>query len=450
MESSTPGTEPSAPRSSAESEEFATEPVPYEHTVGWVRVGLISAMVAFSLPTFVTGAEIFLAAENARALPSILIGCGLLTVIASISGSIGTRTHLSSYMLARVAFGTKGAALVNIAFAISLLGWFGVNIDLFSGAILRLLRDTMDIAADPWIVELFAGAAMTITTIYGFRAINVLSTILVPVMMVVTALLFSNALDIRSFAETLAVQQASEISFGDAISSVVGGVIIGAVILPDITRFIRHWRGAVYTALLSYLVVQSIVMIAGGLAADAFESVDLLDVMILMGLGWAAFAVIIAGSWVLNSLNLYSTTLSVEATFPKMENRLSIVALGTLGTIAAFLNILDHFLSFLFYLAIVFVPVAGVIAVDYFLARRSAYHEKLRAAERSVSWIALISWAAGAIVALLGSESIIRLSGIAALDAMFVSALAYAILSRFDGASTQAADDADSKGAPTC
>jgi len=419
-----------------ESEEFATEPVPNEHTVGWVRVALVSAMVAFSLPTFVTGAEIFLATDNTSAFHAVLIGCGLLTLIASMSGAIGARTHLSSYMLARVAFGTKGAALVNIAFAISLLGWFGVNLDLFSGAILRLLQDTTDIAVAPWLVELFAGAAMTITTIYGFRAINVLSTLLVPVMMAVTALLLSNALELRSFADTLAAQQASDISFGDAVSSVVGGVIIGAVILPDITRFIRHWRGAIYTALLSYLVVQSIVMIAGGLAADAFDSVDLLDVMILMGLGWAAFAVIIAGSWVLNSLNLYSTTLSVEATFPKMENKLSIVALGALGTIAAFLNILDHFLSFLFYLAIVFVPVAGVIAVDYFLARRSAYHENLRSAERGVSWMALISWAGGAIVALLGSESIIRLSGMAALDAMFVSALAYAILSRFDKAAT--------------
>jgi len=425
-----------------ESEEFATEPVPQEHTVGWVRVGLISAMVAFSLPTFVTGAEVFLAIDNARAVPAILIGCGLLTVIASISGSIGARTHLSSYMLARVAFGTRGAALVNIAFAISLLGWFGVNIDLFSGAILRLLQDTVGVSAQPWVVELFAGTVMTATTIYGFKAINMLSTLLVPVMMVVTAMLISKALGIRPFGETLAVQQVSEISFGRAISSVVGGVIVGAVILPDITRFINHWRGALYTALLSYLVVQSIVMIAGGLAADVLSNNDLLDVLILMGLSWAAFVIIIAGSWVLNSLNLYSTTLSIEATLPKTENRLLIVVLGALGTMAAFFNILDHFLTFLFYLAIVFVPVAGVIAVDHFFARPSAYFENLLTAERGVSPLALIAWAAGSVVALLGAESIIELTGIAALDAMLVSAIVYAFLSRFDRAAPAATDKA--------
>jgi cytosine permease len=415
-----------------ESEEFATEPVPPEHTVGWLRVGLISAMVAFSLPTFVTGAEVFLAIDNARAVPSILIGCGLLTLIGSICGSIGTRTHLSSYMLARVAFGTSGAALVNIAFAISLLGWFGVNIDLFGGAILRLLSDTTGITAAPWMVELFAGIVMTATTIYGFKAINTLSLLLVPVMLVVTIVLLSEALGVRSLPDTLAAQQASEISFGHAISAVVGGVIVGAVILPDITRFIRHWPGAVYTALLSYGVVQSTVMISGGLAADLLQNDDFLDVLIVMGVSWGAFVVVIAGSWVLNSLNLYSTSLSVEATFPKTENKLLIVGLGALGTVAAFFNILDYFLTFLFYLAIVFVPVAGVIAVDHFFARSSAYFEHLEAAERRFSPMALIAWAAGSIVALLGAESIIELTGIAALDAMFVSALSYAALSRFD------------------
>ncbi len=430
-----------------ESEEFATEPVPQEHTVSWVRVGLISAMVAFSLPTFITGAEIFLAVNNAIAVPAVLFGCGILTVIASISGAIGTRTHLSSYMLARVAFGTRGAALVNIAFAVSLLGWFGVNIDLFSGAILRLLDEVFGISVVPWMIELFAGVVMTVTTIYGFKAINILSTVLVPVMMVVTLMLISKALGIRTFEETLAVQQVADISFGRAVSSVVGGVIIGAVILPDITRFIRHWRGALYTALLSYLVVQSTVMIAGGLAADVLSNNDLLDVLIVMGLSWAAFVIIIAGSWVLNSLNLYSTTLSVEATFPKMENRLLIVALGALGTIAAFFNILDHFLTFLFYLAIVFVPVAGIIAVDHFFARPTAYFENLRTAERRVSPMALIAWAAGSVVALLGSESLIELTGIAALDAMIVSALSYAILSRFDPARTETTNNME---APTC
>lgn len=412
------------------SDEFATEPVPDSRTVPWIRVGVVSAMVAFSLPTFVTGIEVATAVDGRVAVIAILAGNLLLTVIGAFSGAIGARTRLSSYMLTRIAFGTRGAAAVNLAFAVSLLGWFGVNIDLFGGAVLRLMNDVFDVAVAPWVAELGAGIVMTVTTIYGFRAINTLSMLLVPVLMVVTAMLIVQSLGVRPLTETLVSADARDLTFGNAMSSVVGGVIIGAIILPDITRFVREWRGAIYTAVLSYACIGTIVQGAGGLAALAFGNDDLLDVMIVIGLSWAAFAIVIAGSWVLNSLNLYSTSLSVEATLPKLSNTLLIIALGGLGTLAAFFNILDHFLTFLFYLAIVFAPVAGVIAVDYVWLRRSAYHDERVKRERTVIPLALLAWVTGAVVALLGSEEIVTVSGIAALDAIIVAALVHLILSR--------------------
>ena len=415
---------------SESSEEFATEPVPDSRTVPWVKVAVISAMVAFSLPTFLVGIEVATAVDGRVAVIAILSGNLLLALIGAFCGAIGARTRLSSYMLTRIAFGTRGAAAVNIAFAISLLGWFGVNIDLFGGAVLRLLDDVLGATVAPWIVELGAGIVMTVTTIYGFRAINTLSMVLVPVLMVVTAMLFVKALGVRPLADSMALANATELTFGNAMSSVVGGVIIGAIILPDITRFIREWRGAIYTAVLSYAVIGSVVQGAGGLAAIAFGNDDLLDVMIVIGLGWAAFAIVIAGSWVLNSLNLYSTSLSVEATLPRLNNTLLIIVLGVFGTLAAFFNILDeHFLTFLFYLAIVFAPVAGVIAVDYVLLRRRAYHDQRLHRERAFIPLSLLAWVAGAAVAVLGSEDIVTITGIAALDAIIVAALAHLVLS---------------------
>ena len=411
--------------------EFTTSPVPPERRVAWWRVGLISAMVAFSLPTFITGIEVSQSLFSGEALLAILCGNLILTVIASVSGSIGSRTHLSSYMLVRSAFGDRGAAFVNVAFAVSLLGWFGVNIDLFSGAVERLLDESFGTTVPIWLIELGAGIVMTVTTVYGFRAINALSLVLVPVLMVVTALLLNAVADANSEARTYSFEQVPvELTFGDAVSSVVGGVIVGAVILPDITRFIRHWPGAIYTAFLSYLIVGTIVMGTGAVAAAALERDDLLEMMLMVGIGWGAFAIVIFGSWVLNSLNLYSAMLSVEATWPALNNRILVIVLGALGTGAAFMNILDAFLTFLFYLAIVFVPVAGVVAVDYLFTRRSAYHEEREARQESLRLTALGSWVAGAVIALLGAEEIIRLSGVAALDAMIVAALAYAIASR--------------------
>jgi cytosine permease len=418
---------------SSENGEFATEPVPDSHTVSWYRVAFVAAMVAFSLPTFLTGVEVAIATSPWHAFEMLVVGSIILTVIGSITAAIGASTRLNSYMLNRVAFGDRGAALVNLAFALSLLGWFGVNIDLFSGTVQRLAVDVFDYSLPSWPIELFAGVVMTITTVFGFKAINFLSILLVPVLMVVTAQLVAGSLEVSPLNELMALPSGGDLSFGDGVSAVVGAVIIGAVILPDVTRFIGHWSGGVYVVLVSYLVIELIVTCAGGLAAIALGDADLLNIMITLGIGWSAFAIVIFGSWVLNSLNLYSATLSVESTVPDLPNVLLIIALGSLGTIAAFFNILDYFLTFLFYLAIVFVPVAGVIAVDYLVLRRSAYHEQRIELQQDFRPEAVISWAVGACIALAGSLGWISFTSIAAIDAMLASAATYFLLTKIRG-----------------
>ena len=417
-----------------ESTEYATEPVPNAQTVGWFRVTLVASMVAFSLPTFLTGLEVAVVSSPANTTTILLVGAIILTLLGCLTGAIGASTRLSSYMLNRVAFGRQGAALVNLAFAVSLLGWFGVNIDLFSGAVLRLADELFQVSLPAWPVELFAGTVMTMTTVFGFRAIHLLSTLLVPVLVLVTVQLIWGSVAVAPLDELMTRTSAEQISFGDGVSSVVGAVIVGAVILPDITRFIRNWKGAIYAVVITYFFIDLIVTGAGALAATALQDDDLLNIMVTLGIGWAAFAIVIFGSWVLNSLNLYSTMLSVESTVPKLNNRLLILVTGILGTAAAFFNILDYFLDFLFYLAIVFVPVAGLIAVDYLLVRRPAYHDQREACETNLRTSALVAWALGACVALVGSWEWVTLTGIAAIDAMLVAALSYYLLARFTGA----------------
>jgi len=411
-----------------ESTEFSTEPVPDEHTVSWIRVAIIASMVAFSLPVFLAGVEIAISFSPLRTLEVFVVGTVILTVIGCITAAIGANTRLSSYMLNRIAFGFHGAALVNTAFAISLLGWFGVNIDLFSGAVQRLTVDIYAVSVPAWPIEIFAGLIMTVTTVFGFRAINTLSAFLVPVLIAVTAQLIVGSLTDQSLTQIMRTSSANELSFGDGVSAVVGSAIVGAVILPDITRFVRHWSGGIFVVLTSYLVIQFIVISAGGLSATALEDDDLLNIMLTLGIGWAAFAIVIFGSWVLNSLNLYSTMLSVESTAPKLNNTSLIIILGSLGTLAAFMNILNDFLSFLFYLAVIFVPVSGIIIVDYLILRRSAYHEDRLLLQQKTRPKAIAAWGLGACVALMGSWSWISITNIAALDAMIVAALAYYLL----------------------
>jgi cytosine permease len=269
---------------------------------------------------------------------------------------------------------------------------------------------------------------MTVTTLVGLRAINTLSTIIVPILAAVCLLMLWESLKHGSVGSILAHAPLEGLSFGDTVSSVVGGFVVGAVIMPDTCRFIEKPRGAVWTAVLTYFVSSVIVTVIGGLAALATGKVEILDLMLFMGLGGGAFVIVLGGSWILNALNLYSAALSIGVAVPQSRREITTLVAGLAGSLLAFLQILDHFLTFLFYLSIVFVPIASIIIVDFFLFRRAAYTGAALNSIKPVEVAALVAWGAGACIAVLGSAGYLRISGIAAIDAMVAAAVVYGAL----------------------
>lgn len=408
-------------------DEYSTSRVPVDRSVPWWRIATINVLFSVSLPTLITGMDLANQTTEAIFLSSILIGSIILTIIGIQTSIVGCRARFSSYMLTRIAFGTKGSMLLNLAFALSLIGWFGVNLNLFGDSIQRLLQAQFHYRGPEWPAELGAGILITGTTLIGLKAINRLSMLIVPVLLVVCALLLVKSLQHDSVTSVLARAPTTGMSFGDAVSAIVGGYIVGAVIMPDTCRFIGPAHGAVWTAVLTYFVSSAGIMIIGGLAALALHRTEMLDLMLAMGLGAAAFAIVIGGSWLLNALNLYSAALSVDAAVPRLSRSTTTLLCGALGTLAAFLNILDHFLTFLFYLSIVFVPVASVIVIDFFWLRRADYLVG-DGASRGIEPPALAAWAVGAGVALAGSAGLLRLTAVAAIDALLVTALLYVAL----------------------
>ncbi|NNE56631.1 MAG: cytosine permease [Hellea sp.] len=430
--------------------EFSAVPIRDDQLVAWPRVAAVAAMVGFSLPTFLTGLEIFSGLSPVNALWALFWGSMIVVTVGAIMGYIGASARMSSYLLVRVAFGDKGAALVNIAFAVSLMGWFGLNINLFMDTVGRLASELWGLEIAPVVLAILASTCMTLTTLVGFKAINWLSSLLVPVLIVVTVLFARSAFSNKSWGDLMAMDVPARavgdnaMSIGDGISLIVGAVIIGAIILPDITRFIRNKSGAIYTAILCYLVVQMLVTGAAGMAgasSGVFESYFdaegvtrtdvILKLMLDVNLGIGAFIIIIAGSWVLNSLNLYSTVLSTKATFPKLNTKWLTIALGAVGVIAALMNILGAFATFLWYLSIIFIPVAGVLVIDRLLLRPEAYNLETLADNNTLNTTAFASWAIGAAFAILADRGMVpTATGIGAMDALLLSAVLYIILSK--------------------
>ncbi|MEO1304464.1 MAG: cytosine permease [Pseudomonadota bacterium] len=424
--------------------EFEVVAIRDDQLTPWWRVAAVGSMVAFSLPTFITGLEVYQGLTPWQTVIALVVGSLMIFAIGSAMGGIGAQTRMSSYLLTRIAFGDHGAGVVNFAFAISLLGWFGININLFADAVSGLSTTLFGGSPSNLILSLIAAACMTGVTFAGFRAINLLATLMVPVLAVVTVILIYNAVSLESLPDLMAAEKSAPLSVGEGISAIVGAIIVGAIILPDVTRFVRSWRGAIGVTFISYMVVQFLVMAAASVASGATGSGDILEIMLQFGLGLGAFIIVIAGSWVLNALNLYSTVLSIKATFPKLNQAALILGLGVFGAGAALLNLLDFFVEFLIYLSIVFIPVAGVVIADYVLVRRRAYKIETLEDNRKFAPKAFGAWAIGAIASLMMYYyPNLSPSGISAIDAIVLTAISYLALAWNDREPATAQEQAE-------
>ncbi len=66
---------------------------------------MINVLFSFSLPSLVAGMDLANATSGARLVWGIVVGSLILTAIGIMTSVVGSRTRLSSYLLARIAFG---------------------------------------------------------------------------------------------------------------------------------------------------------------------------------------------------------------------------------------------------------------------------------------------------------------------------------------------------------
>ncbi|SVE56643.1 uncharacterized protein METZ01_LOCUS509497, partial [marine metagenome] len=166
-------------------EDYATEPVPSHIRVNGYRIALVNCGLALSLSGLILGVELGASMGLAASTVAFIVGGIVLALIAAITGYIGVKVRLSSYMIIRYAFGSRGSQLVNLCMAVSLFGWFGVNASLFSQAAAELWTTLTGVLLPEWLFTVVGGVLMTSGAALGFRSLKFLSVLLVPVQLLV-------------------------------------------------------------------------------------------------------------------------------------------------------------------------------------------------------------------------------------------------------------------------
>lgn len=388
--------------------------------IGAARIALILVAVMIALPAFVTGAELAHALGAQRGIWAAFGGGALLAVVAGLTGAAGARARASTYELIRQAFGERGARFVNAALGATLIGWYGVVATMFGDALASVLPATAR-NVPSWLLVVSGCALTTLTAMAGFKALDRLSALTTPLKLALLVWAFVLALQ-SGLGPVMAFQPASVVPLGTGISMVAGGLIVGAVLSPDVCRMASTPARAAWACAVAYGVAFPAVLLLAGLPSIATHERDIVKLMLALGLGWPAMLTVVLAAWSTNSFNLYSGSLVGASLWPRAATWRMAMAAGIAGTLLGLAGISQALVPYLVWLSIGIPPIAGVYLVHAWLRGVSVGDLP------DVRWPAFISWAIGSGWAALQPIAGWSISPVPALDALGLSALAHAAL----------------------
>ena len=411
-------------------DESARIPVREDETVSGWSVGMVIFGICLTLPTLYTGAITaeqlgFIGTAKAVGLASLVLS--IMSIPAAI---VGAETRLSSYLIIEFVFGRRGSDFVNALLGLTLLGWFAVTAGFFGETLAIAFEEMFAVSPPTWLLTLISSVLILITTIFGFKAIDRLALFAVPLLILFLLYVSSLSLAGSSWETVLSTEGSNPAYFSTAVSTVIGSLIVGVVLMPDLSRYARSVKDCVSASVLGNGVGNCFSMLMGVAPAIVTGLLDPMAYMISLGLVGSAFVILVFATWTTNSVNLYSTTLAVAIIKPKIPEWKLTVACGVIGTALAMIGITDYFIGFLEWLGVIVPPVASIYLTDYFVLKQKNYSLTLQDSLPDYDHAAIVAWVIGTAISAFTFVSEFSLSTIPTLDALVITAPIYLICRR--------------------
>lgn len=145
-------------------DDYALTRVPDGARYSWWSVAVQRFGQVSALSQFLLGATLGFGMTSWDAFLALTLGAVILEIVAIFVGIIGAREGLSTSMLARwTGFGRAGSALIGLAIAISLIGWFGIQSAVSAKGLVALVGGLPE-----WGWALVFGLLVTAVVLRGF------------------------------------------------------------------------------------------------------------------------------------------------------------------------------------------------------------------------------------------------------------------------------------------
>ena len=305
-------------------------------------------------------------------------------IIGAFVGYIGYKTACNSGILYRYVYGNAGAYIPVVFISILLIGWQGIVVGAFGATWTTALHPELPVSeifssTTFYIAAVFAGILYTATTYFGVKGLEKVSIPSVAVLVFVG--LYAIYLNIQqagglSNFQALSVELAAKnpLTMVQAINLVIGSWIVGAVVMPEYTRFAKKTWVAIAIPFIVLIFAQWFLQIVGALggivSGDFMFTTYLMDQGIIIA--WVGIIGMSLALWTTGDANLYLPVIQTSSIFKRPQHVTTVIC-GTLGTILG-LGLYQNFMEWINLLASIVPPLIGPVIVEYYFVNREKFH----------------------------------------------------------------------------
>ena len=392
---------------------YSLGPVPVSARKGVASLTMVMLGLTFFSASMWTGGSLGTGLSFNDFFLAVLIGNLILGIYTSCLGYIGASTGLSTHLLARFSFGSKGSWLPSALLGGTQVGWFGVGVAMFAIPVQKAT------GIDTNILIIVSGLMMTATVYFGISALMILSAIAVPAIAILGSWSVSEAINsVGGLSELRAAQPVQPIDFSVALAMVVGSFVSAGTLTADFVRFGKKPAGAVLVTMIAFFIGNSLMFVFGAAGASVTGQSDISEVMMAQGLLLPAIIVLGLNIWTTNDNALYASGLGFS-NITGLPSKFISIFNGLIGTLCA-LWLYNNFVGWLTFLSLAIPPIGGVIIAD-FMINRKRYRDFSTAEFQTINWAAISAVIIGVVAGHF-------LPGVVPVNAVLGGALSYLIL----------------------
>lgn len=366
----------------------------FDYTILWA--GMTINIVAFSL-----GAQYYNGGKGLSPWTLVfvmLIGYGVVTLLTSMVGDIGTKYGVPFAVYIRAPFGYKGANIAGFVRAIPGLYWFGFLTWIGAGALNKTMGIVFPGFDNLTIMIIIFAAIQILNTMYGLKAMAKFGWIAIPALTVMfTAILVATLRKYNiTIPEIMSTQTEGGYSFSFAVAGIAGGWLTMALNGSDLTREIKRYanykemnffqrnKRAIWGQVIGLMLVGVITMLIGiacGITSGYWDLNDVIPDLFTSNTALIlSFVVVVFAQWSTNTAaNLLPPALVLLNFSPKIKYWMSTIICGVIAiaimpwkiqSSGGFLVDIQNWISQMLG------PIVGIILADYFLIRKCRVNVK--------------------------------------------------------------------------